>query len=410
MGFSPCFVVDGLDRIGRSADVHEAFVAVLRVLAETGALIVTCRTEVWQDDFAQLSVHPLVVDELPAERVAALLGGDATPADVLPILRVPFFLDAHLRTRHLQPDVPRSMTDILAGLWRSYQAGPQDAVPRRSEAAAVLRTIAELQLDAMAFVVPLDALRTDLPAPATALDLAELTNRRIVVRTSGTDRPGVRLRHDLLDCFGMAMVLLDAVDGAGRRATVYRRAAEDVGWQLIAMLVQLAHDRGREQLLDEVFTELLGMLDRKADGVGAIPDSWAATYVLREKFDLLLPRILRCLNGRKVVAGPGGGRSSAGRDPSVTRESASTLASAFAVITDWRSARPDEAIEVLAANLAADRWPGFRRRFVEALGQYVHPRAVAALEELLGAELDLLDGADEHGENGENAPRPPTSS
>src|SRR5262249_21147570 len=56
-GTNVFFIIDGLDRIGRASNIQEGFLLVLRELSKTNSLLVTCRTEVWNDDFALLGIR-----------------------------------------------------------------------------------------------------------------------------------------------------------------------------------------------------------------------------------------------------------------------------------------------------------------------------------------------------------------
>ncbi|WP_232794397.1 HEAT repeat domain-containing protein [Pseudofrankia saprophytica] len=169
-------------------------------------------------------------------------------------------------------------------------------------------------------------------------------------------------------------------------------AGDDRDWPLLAMAVQVAHDASDEDLKRGAFDKLVDMLDRKRLSPGWNARAWAATYVLRDKFDVLLPLVLDCLAGDQVnpPRSEADARASGLGPPArVTPEAASSLASVFEVVEDWHTARPERAIPVLRDGLV--RW-SLRRRFVEALARYRTPDALLALQEFALAELE--SGAD----------------
>jgi TIR domain/NACHT domain len=391
------FVVDGLDRAGREPKIVREFLEVLRRLAEAAPLLVTCRPEVWADAFADLGIPEVKIEALPFAQVRRVLGQDPRFRQVpdQELLGVPFFLDAALQAQYVMHDLPDNESALLAFLWRRYTQLVAQPIPEPSSPARVLQHLALLQLRGMTYSVPRAEL--DRALQDTGYDestaISALLGIGVIVQHAWAGTNMVRLRHDLLDCFGIVNLLLDDVTGQARRREVYARAADDIGWAVLASLVQYVYDRGRAEILREVFTALLQMLDEKRLGDSQMARAWAATYVLRSKLSILLPQIIECLSGTPVPSvaepqSPTGSRI--GPHAKVTREAASSLASALCVVDDWTAAEPDSAIPMLAMTLRSGRWPRFRRRFIEALARYHRRDALDALEAFATTEIEKV--------------------
>lgn len=394
------FVADGLDQVRREPQIVREFLEVLRWLAEAATLLVTCRSEVWADSFADLGIPEVRIEALSFAQVRRVLGRNSRFRLVpdLDLLRVPFFLDAVLQAQRAMHQMPDSETELLAILWRRYTQLGAQPVPEPSSPAGVLRHLALLQLRNMAYAVPraeLDRALQDAGYDESTA-ISALLDGGVIVQRAWAGLGMVRLRHDLLDCFGIVNLLLDDVTGPARRREVYARAADDIGWAVLAALVQCVHDRGKTEILWEVFAALLRMLDEKRLGDSQMARAWAATYVLRGKIGILLPQIIECLGGMPVSSvvepqSPDGSRI--GPNAKVTREAASSLASALRVVDDWTTAEPDSAIPMLAMTLRDGRWLRFRRRFIEALAKYHRRDALDALEAFAATEIEKVRNA-----------------
>lgn len=379
-GHRVLIVVDGLDAMTGAAGTR-AIADVLRILADTSCLLVTCRTELWEQEFSHLSIQQQQVPLLSQDIVRRVLRANTRFTQWrLAVLQIPFYLNAALSLSNHLRELPSTETGLLQALWNAHRKPPGTAMPRWRSFDPVLRCLAELQLASMTYGVSRSELLGRLRATDDGADaVAFLEGGGIFWRQPAGADANVRLSHDLLDCFNMTRLLIDGEDAAQRRQQVYQRAAEGVGWPLLSMLVQVAYDGSDDRMLREVFGELVRMLDAKRWGDRWMGRSWAATYTLRGKIAVLMPLILECLDGRQVPApaGPGvPGGSRIGPDACVTQEAASSLASSFDALDDWTAGRSTEAIPVLRRGL--DRWT-LRKRFVEALARYLHPAAAEAL-------------------------------
>lgn len=393
------FLVDGLDSIVDVASA-ETVRELLRELANSSCLLVTCRTEFWDRRFLDLSFERRQVPALEPAFVKRILRESVQGVPYSPVLLTPIFFDITLEQPQHSIVLPKSETGLLQVLWNSYRR-PAGADMRGRNLEHLLVIVAEQQFTVMSYEVSRADLVTALDATGVgAADLAVLEAAgKLRSRLTGLSAT-VRLGHDLLDCFNMARLLVDGDGAASRRQLVYQRAAVGVGWPVLAMLAQIAHDRGDHGVLRELFTELLRILDRKRLGDDWMARSWAATYVIRDKIAILMPFILECLDGAAVAsvrheAAVGG--SSLGPDPKVSQEVASSLASVFDSLQDWRAGLPERAIPALSRGLG--RWR-LRKRFVEALAVYQHPDALRALTVFA---RKLVDEGDDPGLLGEVA-------
>jgi hypothetical protein len=203
----------------------------------------------------------------------------------------------------------------------------------------------------------------------------------------GMVRVHALVQRATLDGLGEAELRVHAA--AARALDEACTTIEEADWQLFAMLVRAAEAAGDEGRKRDVFGRLLDMLDRKHLNDQAMGRAWDATYVLRDTIVLLLPLILDCLDTDNEAAsvGPNDGPRASRIDPepALTQEAASSLASVFPSLDDWRLGLPERAIRVLEGGLI--RWH-LRKRFVEALAVYHHPGALSAILEFGRKELD----------------------
>ena len=261
------FVVDGLDRALNLGDPDD-LIAAIGLLTATAMTVITCRTEAWEFVNPRVSVRQVVVEELSEPVVTAILQ-QHTPfgAIAVDLLRTPLYLDSVIRLQDKFDDVPRTETEILRVVWNDYAEQEESDRPETSHPRRLLEALAELQLESMAYEVPESRLEA-----ASAYDLAVIAAASALLRhgalirrvVSGEAR--VRLRHDLLDCFGMANLILGPATGQARLRKVYERCDEDCGAPLLSLLVQIVHDVRDEALLRDLFIHLLAMLDEKRFG------------------------------------------------------------------------------------------------------------------------------------------------
>jgi len=390
------FVLDGLDTVGAPEETGrparpDRIVATLAELARMADVLAGCRPEVWHARFAghvglvHVAVPPLEGALLDRH----LEGASQEILQRVPLLRLPLYLDLVVRYPDHELQEARSVTDFLRRLWDLAVEMPGDAEPcLRLEPSTLLEHLAELQLESLQYEVPREELETACrgePGFANALDHLKrqgLLDEKPSLRHTAV----IRLRHDVLDAFGMVQLLL-APGGHPRRQALYAKSAEPCGYQLLNALVRVAEDEADRDLKEEVFCALLEMLDHKKFSHYHMDRAWAATYTLRSMLVPLLPLVLDCLDGEVAEsldpAAPAPPVEPCGSrlrpSPACTQESASSLASAFAALAGGTAPQPDRAVPVLVRGL--HRY-GLRRRFVEALAKYRHPEAVAALESL----------------------------
>ena len=385
-------VVDGLDALIDKMSTQDMSV-LLKELANLSCLLVPCRTEVWQRFFARLSIEQRPLRPLSAKVVQRVLPSKFLTGQInLPVLRVPFYLNAALMLASGFDDLPNTETGLLKDLLRHYVKPATSPLPSARGLEPIFDRLAELQLQSTAYEVSRNALLAATQGFREANRAIEYLEDIGVVReqTSGQQLT-VRLNHDLLDCFNIARLMIQ-YDQRRLRQLIYDHATEFAGWNVISMLIQIGHDTKDQALLRELFSELLKMLDRKHLGDTRMGRAWAATYVLRDKVTVLLPLILECLDAPETLRpdhpdSPNGSRL--GPNARITQEAASSLASAFDALDDRTASRPAEAIPVLSKGLY--RWK-LRKRFVEALAKYHEPAAVNEL--IIFARKELKDQGD----------------
>jgi hypothetical protein len=372
------FIIDALDRTTGTISTEE-ITTILRKLADASCLLVTCRTEFWEQ-FSRIGIEEARLQPLGQDIVRGVLSQNTRLTQGhLAVLKIPFYLDAALTVGQSYIELPVTETELLQALWNIYRQRPGSAMPQWPSFEPLLTGLAKLQLDEMSYEVRRSALVANLEMVRGAEATARLEDDGILMRRTAGNEDFVRLRHDLLDCYNMARLIIHGPEAPQRRAILYERAAEGVGWPLLSMLVQVAHDRSNTVILHELFDEILRVNDRKRWDDRWMARCWAATYFMRDKITILLPLILECLDGERVpslqdATTPGGSRL--GPQARVTQEAASSLASAISALSDWREGNPSRAIPVLRRGL--DRWH-LRKRFIEALATYKDPAALAAL-------------------------------
>lgn len=393
VGHRVLFVLDGLDSL-IGAESTKSVAVIVQELANLSCLLVTCRTELWERAFRHLSIDQQTVEPLSEKVVRqVLLQHTRLQSRQLDVLRLPFYLDAALLMNADYSELPETEAGMLHRLLKLYGAPPSTAMPRWESFEPLLVHLAELQLASSDYEIRRETLLGAASGMRDAAGaVAHLESTGVLWRQIAAGQSTVRLNHDLLDCFNMARLLLPHDQARQARMLVYERAADLAGWTVLSMLVQISHDLADDLLVREVFGELLRMLDLKKFGAECMGRAWAATYVLRDKITILMPLVLECLDGRQAksledAAGPGG--SCLGPKAAVTQEAASSLASAFDGLRDWRAGMPEQAIPVLSRGL--HRWE-FRKRFVEALARYRDPAAAKALINF--AQSQLAEGGD----------------
>ncbi|MCX4666787.1 toll/interleukin-1 receptor domain-containing protein [Streptomyces sp. NBC_01381] len=366
------FIVDALDQIPPGDDPkHIRGIELLRLLhASCDRLLITCRDDVWAAAYApslHFPVHEL--GELDERVVARILHSHDISREAMDnrLLRTPFFLDLALRRAAVWDSIPTAETSFFRRLFRdsSEEGGPVPQASRRRKQ-AVLTALAESQLHAMTYEVPRASVheRSDLAEVDFAQAVARLKDDRLLVER----RSVLRLSHDLLDAHAVASVVYGVADRNAAARELCGHMEQEIGWPVGSMLVQLAHEQHSETLLRTLFTEFLGILDRKNDGDVCMARAWGVTYVLRQRLPLLLPLVLETLDGPLVQrSGPGSTPSAVGPRPCVTQEAASSLASAFGGLEAGDVADAPRVVPVLAGGLDKFR---LKARFVEALAKY----------------------------------------
>jgi HEAT repeat protein len=386
-GLDLVFVVDSVDRIALSVSPRR-LIAPLEMLARTGRLLTTCREEPWAMDFEMISAEEVRVDSLPRAEVERILSDHGLTDAANEVLRVPFYLDAVLRTKPNRASRLTTRTTILQRIWRDMRSPVRSAVPCSVEPGHVLDALARCQWDGMRYEVDERLLVRDAGADSRRT-LAALVEAGVIVGTGHGSGRALRLRHDLLDCFAISRLLLGA--SSAQRAQFYAQCDEAIGWPVMAMLVQIASDTNNDDLLHELFSAFLKMLDCKRLSEADMQRSWAVTYVLRDKFEMLLPLILVALKGSRaesLTLGSTAAGSCLGTAPKLTQEAASSLASAFHACVDADAFDAQEA--ALTLEHALKEWP-LRRRFIDALATLPGAQVQRILLECAERELEVRE-------------------
>lgn len=393
------FVVDGLDRApGRAAEIAPS----LNGLIGAAPTIVGCRDGVWAERFrsmVSIPVHRL--DPLGEAFVQSVLQKYAPHlADrQTPLLTVPLFLDLVLQNSKHWRNIPRTETEFLAKVWQDVASPKSETVPKISLRPRLLEGLALLQLRHLRYDVPREEVRAAVgTGKEVEAELLALESERVFVDSADPVSPNeqtVRLRHDLFDNYSMSRVLIRP-DSEPRRRELYDRIEVGCGWSVVSALIRQASDRGPDAIVDEAFDHILFVLDQKERQEDHWSNqAWAATYVLKECFVPLMPRILDCLRACETgsPAPPKADEAVSSRtEPRLTQVAASTLTSAFSAIGRGTIEQADNAVPILCAILENDDW--LHARAIEALAKFFDtPKALLAVvrfgEEQLRLRKDL---------------------
>lgn len=399
-GHATVFVVDGLDQVDfADGAIASGVRALLALLIEAGQIVITSQKPVWQSSFAGrvlIDAHELgELDRAVSTSVLPAAAGNA-------LLRTPFFLDLALRPNHWGA-IPEDEIEFLRRLFSDAEQLGSNTVPASHHGLArvLLQAMAEIQLERMAFDIPLELLMARLAhlAPQDVqwaiytLKGQRMLFERTVIRHDGTRQHLVRLAHDLLDTYSMARQVRIRADLDAAVHDLCRRCHLESGWQTLAMLVRIGGHRDQQALLDTIFGEIVGILDRKKSGGVSMAQAWAVTYVLNAQLPTLMSRVLHALSGRLVASSNTGCpslRSSLGAAPHLTQEAASSLGAAFQSLDAGDPVDASAAVPVLERCLRT--WP-LRARFIDALSRYdtdqVRDILVSFGHDLLASRNDL---------------------
>lgn len=399
-GHALVFVIDGLDQVDfADGAIASGVRALLALLLEAGQVVITSQKLVWQSSFAgRVLIDVQEIGELDRAVSTGLLPAASDNT----LLRTPFFLDLALRPNHWGA-VPEDEVDFLRRLFSDAEQLGCNTIPASHHGlvSALLRAMAEIQLEQMAFDIPLELLMTRLSHLASAdvwwaihtLEDQRMLVERTVIRHDETRQHRVRLAHDLLDTYSMARQVRTRADLDDAVQDLCRRCHLESGWQTLAMLVRIGAHCDQQALLDTIFGEILSILDRKKfeHGVG-MAQAWAVTYVLNAQLPVLMSRVLHALSGHLVASltedHPGDG-SSGGQAPRLTVEAASSLGASFQSLDAGSRRAAITVVPVLERCLKT--WP-LRARFIDALSRYDTDRV---REILVGFGDDLLASRDD---------------
>lgn len=422
-----CFVVDGLERAPiEIRDKKDVVVEALHTLAGIARVVVTCRLDEWNSRFNGLSEFKLV--ELPVLRAHTLCEAlgvrsvDSLSSDVLPMLQEPAILDIAAKLRTVTGPAGLTDSDLAEAfdasrlfnklrLWatgamtigRSIGATPENL---KRAAKSFLESLSKIQLGTLEFWVSEANVLSDLTDKATtsqALHQLKANQKYLLSVRRGGIRL-VRRRHDLVDAFECARLMIDDPDAEELRQQVYAGAQKPVASYLFNQLADLASKRGHQGtlILDEMFRQFLLMLDRKALGTIAMAQAWAATFALEDRFTLYRSRIIKCLSGRvvpslkpgaskkgKVTRLGAANRVSSVSPPQVTQEAASSLAATFRAQQTFVE-DSEQTLNALLEKIHPDRFGvpesqrlRYRGRLIEALPRIGHPKVLAEIKGLL---------------------------
>jgi hypothetical protein len=389
------FIVDGLDQMSVPGDFKQKkLLDALRFLAECGPVAVTCRSEIWGAWYTTVpGFTTRAVEEIKAGNVDAVLHqhGVRNAAEAArALLSLPFFLDLALRRAKDWGGLPSTETAFMSRIWNEMTSG---GVPSRQTVIEdigchwLVESIAKHQVRELKYEIPWDAIERE-PGYAQRYEkgLKNLRDGGYLIerpRRGGAGRT-IRLRHDLLDCYSMARVLLERQDRVEACDDVCMRSDKDCGWSVLAALAQITHEERNpinSALMRHLFERFLFVLDHKWFNAPMNAKAWAVTHVLQAGLHALLDLILEALQGERIASldrnDPDHAIATAstlGPPARLTQEAASTLASAF--LAGKLQPFADRIVPVLADGL--QKW-GLRGRFLEGLGLCGTPDAVQAL-------------------------------
>ncbi len=402
------FVVDGLDQLAAPGDPGQhKLIHVLNILSDSGHLIIACRNNVWESLYAdRLPITAVSVSQLEWNQVNAVLERltELDPGDRNELLCIPFFLDLTIRNADEWENIPETETAFLQRVWSDTistvsAAGPAGASADEGSPRQTLQTLGAMQLERLTYEIPQDELIQRIGQQTQFNQVLQSLKRLGILqerRSPIEGRPSLlRLRHDLLDNFGMIRALMT---GDRDVFDLCDHMEKDCGWSVVASLMQMTHDHGDEATTRQVFEKFLEILDTKPLGDQYMARAWAVTHVLRSKFDILMPLIVEALEGERI---PEDAQSDASKNhhPAsllgirLTQTAASSLASAFMVLRRGTAAQAKVAVPILSAGL--NKWD-LKARFIDGLSKFgTSKRARTALIDCGRRLLDASrDGED----------------
>lgn len=402
------FVVDGLDQIAVPGDPkREGLADALTLMASSGQLIVGCRDGVWEHSFAgRVAVSRQQVRKLDRAQITAVLDEYPHLRDLAgtELFKIPYFLNQVVRKAAVWEEIPTSDVKFLTRLLEDAQSDRLSSSWRHRR--TILRSLAELQLAALSYDIPIDALKGKCNLPADLFDAAlaglidiDLVSARPVRAWQPAGGSTIRLNHDLIDSFNMSRLLIEDRDERDQKlANLFEQCSRDCGWTVLSMAVLLADHENDGLLQRKIFAEILAILDRKPMAEdGQMARAWAVTYVLQERVLLLLPLILECLGGTSIddldpraTSTPAEPLSRLGPDPRLTPAAASTIAAAFLDIPSDKATLSDARVAVPLLEAGLYKWK-YRARFIDALARYSTAAASNAIIEFGQRQLEVRD-------------------
>jgi len=393
------WIIDGLDQIAIPNDPRQSrLVATINLLSASAPTIVSCRPEVWDAIYVQqLSISARTIPDLDYQRVRTLFFSATNrplPSSV-PLLRTPFFLRIAIEKAPQWTDFPETEMRFLAAIWRDIIASnvqaTQDVLPSPSQRGIILDELARLQLENLAYETPLAILRqacaamTDFSKDFNALKATGMLME--IPRGSARSEVTVRLRHDLLDCYGMVRRLMESSLRNVDITRLFDNLDRDGVWTVLATLARFLHEYSNTLVKRAMFEKMLYILDRKECGTQWKAKSWLLTYTLRSSIEALKDLILESIGGTLIdpvtdAASTQG--SSLGPAARITQLAGSTLASAFLSVERGTTEDAQRIVPVIEHALKS--WVN-RARLIDTLGRYPITRSLELIVAVADSEL-----------------------
>jgi hypothetical protein len=299
------FIVDALEG---AADIREV-AGVLLQLAGQASVLVTCRSTNWPEANAIMgfpSKNVIEIEALTDSDIQRHLGLSAGEVRLRPFLKNRAILDVFAYLRHVRGGdaEPDSETAVLDE-FRKLAISPESALPREKLAAeareAALAELARLQLKSGHFHVAADKLATH----EQVLKNLENTFRIALHENDWNESLKTwRLRHDLIDAHNVATLVLEEAIPSQKECQHFGRLREiintgfgQLAWQGV---IQAAHDRKANQIVEEFFQFFLCAVDNKQNrfpgGEFWRDASWTTGYVIDAKLSIFLPLLREIMN------------------------------------------------------------------------------------------------------------------
>lgn len=336
------FIIDSLERF----DQVKAAANELRVLNTSATICITSRPETWgavEDILAFKDEEIVRTCEINSETAAKLLGIEYGEfARQRSYLRQPVFLDMAihlLRTDDLNKNIKaiavESKTALLDALTRwacDQDGGSVDAQHEINTRNELLRGIAKIQVEQSRFDIARSKLLEVDSSLAKERDkaLEYLTAiRPLIIEFKNADGEiRLRLRHDIVDSHNISRLLLDR---PGLRKEMLKTFDNSFDQIVYEGVVQIAHDIGRSDIIDEFFACFLRAIDNKHNKKYQA-SAWNTGYVITAKIPLFLDRLKKTFCGDflldELPSVPGEAVSSLD-PPRLTEAALSSVASMF---------------------------------------------------------------------------------